>query len=99
MENNTYFVTGENILLRPDISRINPFYLLAILRTKIISKQLKHFVRGATGQTHLYWQDVASITIPFGDPKIQKMCERIYLEALNKRRLAADKINSAKNNG
>lgn len=96
MEANTYVVTGENILLRPHLNRINPFYLLAMLRTGIIAKQLTHFVRGATGQTHLYWQDIANIRIPEAEPEVQQKCERIFREAWAKRRLAAEKIRTAK---
>ncbi len=94
IEPNYYIVTGENILIRP--SSINPFYLLAILRTQYISKQLSHFVRGATGQTHLYWQDIEIIKIPDTDDKIKEKCEHIYREAWSKRRAAREKILAAK---
>jgi type I restriction enzyme M protein len=96
LETGNYVVTGENILLRPDPALINPFYLLAVLRTGLIAKQLTHFVRGATGQTHLYWQDIADIHIPKADSRVQEDCEAIFREAWKKRRLSAEKINNAK---
>lgn len=95
LETGSYVVTGENILLRPDSALINPFYLLAMLRTDLISKQLTHFVRGATGQTHLYWQDIADIRIPKANNKLQEQCEAIFQEAWKNRRLAAEKISNA----
>jgi hypothetical protein len=45
LEDDTYIVTGENILLRSNTSKIDPFYLLGILRTDTIAKQLRHYVR------------------------------------------------------
>jgi restriction endonuclease S subunit len=74
-------VTGENILLRPNPGRMNPFYLLAALRADLIALQLRHFVRGATGQTHLYWHDIREIEIPEAQENVQKGCQRIFLEA------------------
>lgn len=96
LETGNYIVTGENILLRPSRALVNPFYLLAMLRAGLIAKQLTHFVRGATGQTHLYWQDIANIRIPKADSKVQEDCEAIYGEAWKKRRLSAEKIKDAK---
>ncbi len=61
--------------------RINPFYLLATLRTDLIALQLRTFVRGATGQTHLYWHDIGKIEIPEAPDGIQKNFERIFREA------------------
>jgi hypothetical protein len=74
-------VTGENILLRPQPDLINPFYLLAALRADLIALQLRCFVRGATGQTHLYWHDIGKIEIPEAAENVQKECERILREA------------------
>ena len=96
LETGNYVVTGENVLLRPNRALINPFYLLSMLRTNLIAKQLTHFVRGATGQTHLYWQDIADIRIPKANSKVQEDCEVIFREAWKKRRLAAEKITDAK---
>lgn len=79
-------VTGENILLRPKPERINPFYLLAALRTDLIALQLRCFVRGATGQTHLYWHDIGKIEIREVKDDIQRNCERIFREAEETRR-------------
>lgn len=98
LELEAHVVTGEIILLRPRIDLINPFYLLAVLRTEIVSKQLTHFVRGATGQTHLYWQDIANIQVPETDKEIQEKCEHLYQKAWIKRRSAAEKVRRVKEN-
>jgi hypothetical protein len=81
-------VTGENILLRPNKDGINPFYLLAALRTGVIAMQLRYFVRGATGQTHLYWHDIGNIQIPEASDDIQADCERMFRDADKVRRQA-----------
>lgn len=96
LESDSYIVTGENIILRPKLDRVNPFYLLAMLRTKIISRQLIHFVRGATGQTHLYWHDIADIKVPETTDKIQHEFEKIFKRARENRNSAAQKIKQAK---
>lgn len=89
-EQGKYIVTGENILLRPDKTAINPFYLLAMLRTSVVAQQLTTYVRGATGQTHLYWQDIANILIPVGAKAVQLECEKLYGEADKRSREAAE---------
>jgi type I restriction enzyme S subunit len=96
LEDGEYIVTGENILLRPNAKRINPFCLLALMRSRAIARQLTHFVRGATGQTHLYWHDIADILIPTVDDETQARCERIFREAWRKRRAAAETVSSVK---
>jgi hypothetical protein len=96
LESDSYVVTGENIVLRPKLDRINPFYLLAMLRTEIISKQLKHFVRGATGQTHLYWRDIANIKVPEITEDTQREFEAIFTKAWENRNSAAQEIREAK---
>lgn len=90
LESSTYIVTGENILLRPKLDRTNPFYLLAMLRTDHIAKQLTHYVRGATGQTHLYWHDIGNIEVPDADKKVQQECERLFKEAAELRKKSND---------
>lgn len=96
LESGRYVVTGENILLRPNLEMINPFYLLAMLRTEIISQQLTHFVRGATGQTHLYWKDISKIRIPIAEKDTQLECERLFNDAWNFRRMTIDRVNETK---
>lgn len=96
LKDQPYIVTGENILFRPRLDRINPFYLLSVLRSKPVRNQLTQLVRGATGQTHLYWNDIASIRVPLADRPSQKECERLYLEAWKRRQQAAAHIQTAK---
>jgi hypothetical protein len=98
LESKTYIVTGENILLRPK-SGINPFYLLAMLRTEHVGKQLTRFVRGATGQTHLYWQDIANIQIPDADSVTQKACEVLFMKGAALRHQSDDQLASFKAKG
>lgn len=90
MEEDEYIVTGESILLRPNRDAINPFYLLAMLRASPIKAQLTHYVRGATGQTHLYWSDILDVWIPKADVAIQKKCEEVFTNALEARRKSDD---------
>lgn len=86
LESGEYIVTGESILLRPNAGLINPFYLLAVLRSGIVAKQLARYVRGATGQTHLYWNDIADIRIPPADDSLQDECERLFNQGDHLRR-------------
>lgn len=99
IESGTYIVTGENILLRPYKDKINPFYLLAMLRAKLVAKQLTHFVRGATGQTHLYWQDIANIQIPDADEKVQEDCEKLFSEADGLRKQSDEQLKKLRERG
>jgi hypothetical protein len=87
VEDQPYIVTGESLLLR---SRgINPFYLVSILRAPFVTNQMLAGVRGATGQTHLYWQDIKNISIPSADARLQQEFEELYLRAWTLRRTAA----------
>src|SRR2546426_281686 len=70
LEDGDYIVTGENLLLRP-LPECNPYFLLAMLRTEAISVQLRGSVRGATGQTHLYWVDIQDVQIPDLDASVK----------------------------
>lgn len=99
IESGTYIVTGENILLRPKTEKINPFYLLAMLRAKLVAKQLVHFVRGATGQTHLYWQDIANIKIPDAGAKVQGDCETFFKEAAELRKQSDERLKKLRERG
>jgi restriction endonuclease S subunit len=99
LESETYIVTGENILLRPKMDRVNPFYLLAMLRTDHVARQLTRFVRGATGQTHLYWQDIASIQIPNADTVTQKACEVLFMKGAELRQKSDEQLGLFKTKG
>jgi hypothetical protein len=96
VEKEKYVVTGENLLLRPEVDALNPYCLQAMLRTDLVIEQLTTLVRGATGQTHLYWQDIQSIEIPVPDKETQQNCERLYRAAYSKRNEAKKRIAEAK---
>lgn len=81
-------VTGEVMLLRPRADKIDPFYLLAAMRTRIATLQLTKFVRGATGQTHLYWQDISAMPIPLVDKGEQKAIRLLIEKAIKLQRQA-----------
>lgn len=95
IDSGQFIITGESILLRPMPAEVNPFYLLAMLRTDLIRLQLTHYVRGATGQTHLYWRDIREIKIPLVDKPTQDSFEEVYREAWKKRRQAAKDLMAA----
>jgi hypothetical protein len=53
---------AELLLVRPDLTAINPYYLLAVLRTPTVQELIVHLVRGQTG--HLYPDDIGSLRVP-----------------------------------
>lgn len=54
--------TGEVLLLRPDASRLDPFALLAYLRSEGAREKLQRMIRGQTA--HLHPADVAELELP-----------------------------------
>jgi type I restriction enzyme M protein len=59
---------AELLIIRPNPERINPFYLLSVLRRKDINDQFRSCVRGTTA--HIYPEDVAeNVLIPRLDPE------------------------------
>jgi type I restriction enzyme M protein len=55
-------LVGEVMLVRPDSTKIDPFALLAFLRTPETTAQLQRLVRGQTA--HLNSNDLGSILVP-----------------------------------
>lgn len=68
-ENRDCVVTGEIIVARPNARQINPYFLATYLNSKYGRPQLIRFVRGATGQTHLYAKDVEQLIV--AQPKLE----------------------------
>jgi hypothetical protein len=53
---------AELLIIRPNLELINPFYLLAVLRTPTVQDLVTHLVRGQTG--HLYPADIGALGLP-----------------------------------
>ncbi|HOK17576.1 MAG TPA: restriction endonuclease subunit S [Candidatus Paceibacterota bacterium] len=86
-------VTAEVMLVRAE--NINPYFLLAYLRSPDVRYQLERFARGSTGQTHLYSKDVALIPVPQVSGKIQIEVEKLVKQAHQKKKLADEKYEEA----
>jgi hypothetical protein len=56
---------AELLIIRPNLKLINPFYLLAVLRTPTVQDLVTHLVRGQTG--HLYPDDIGALGLPVPD--------------------------------
>lgn len=89
-------VTAEVMLVRSE--NINPYFLLAYLRSPHGRYQLERFARGSTGQTHLYSKDVALIPVPQVSEKVQKEIENLVKQAHQKKKLADEKCGEAEEN-
>jgi len=86
-------VTAEVMLVRAE--SINPYFLLAYLRSPHGRYQLERFARGSTGQTHLYSKDVALIPVPQVSEKIQMEIEELVKQAYQKKKWADEKYEEA----
>jgi len=86
-------VTAEVMIVRP--RNINPYFLLAYLRSSYGRYQLERFARGSTGQMHLYSKDVALIPVPQVSQRSQKEIEEIVKQAHQKKKLADEKYEEA----
>jgi Type I restriction modification DNA specificity domain len=78
-EGNTMCV-AELVIVRPNLERINPYYLLATLRSLIVRDLISQLVRGQTG--HLYPDDLGQLRVPV-PPNIetQKQLARVAMAA------------------
>jgi len=94
-EDKKCIVTGEVMIVRPNPQKVNPYFLLTYLRCKYGKPLLIRFVRGATGQTHLYSKDVKQILAPIPPPSFQEHVERLVKEAHEKRKLADQRYKEA----
>jgi len=89
-------VTAEVMLVRSE--NINPYFLLAYLRSPHGRYQLERYARGSTGQTHLYSKDVALTPLPQVSEKAQKEIENLVKQACQKKKSADEKYEEAEEN-
>lgn len=89
-------ITAEVMLVR--LENINPYFLLAYLRSPHGRYQLERFARGSTGQTHLYSKDVALIPVLQVSEKAQKEIENLVKQAHQKKKMADEKYEEAEEN-
>jgi restriction endonuclease S subunit len=94
-EDEKCIVTGEVMIIRPHPQKVNPYFLLTYLRCKYGKPQLIRFVRGATGQTHLYSKDIKQILVPIPSKPFQEHIEKLVKEAHEKRKLADQRYKEA----
>jgi type I restriction enzyme, S subunit len=87
-------VTGEVMVIR-SLSE-NPYFLFAYLRSSICRYQLERYVRGSTGQTHLYSKDVALIPIPKVSEAMKNKAEVLIKKAIQKKEEAENLYRKAK---
>ena len=77
-------------------SSLNPWYLAIFLRSFAGQCQLERFVKGATGQLHLYPKDVAQIEVPVLPEKQQRQFEELARKTKAARRRAHALLERAK---
>jgi len=62
---------AELLIIRPNPEKIDPFYLLSVLRRKDINDQFRSCIKGTTA--HIYPEDIAEdVLIPRLDPEKEK---------------------------
>jgi restriction endonuclease S subunit len=66
-------------LIRPKIEKINPFYLLVFLNSKIGQELTRRNSRGLA-QQYIYPYDTKQVIVPILETKVQKEIERLILE-------------------
>ena len=94
-ENRT-MVVAELLILRAELNRIDPHYLLACLRLPLVQQLVNKYVRGQTG--HLYPSDLQQLQIPVPeDLRIQRaIAQTVYragkeIERLTQQMLRVDR--------
>ncbi|MGF7396310.1 N-6 DNA methylase [Thermoanaerobacterium thermosaccharolyticum] len=76
---------AELMIIRPDSDKIDPFYLLAVLRIKEINDQFRSCIRGTTA--HIYPEDIGEkVYIPRLSPNDEKEIAESLKKALKKYR-------------
>jgi type I restriction enzyme, S subunit len=63
-------VDGHISIVRLDKKIADPYYVVAFLRSRFGQSQIERRIRGTTGQTELYPNDIGSLQVPL--PPIQK---------------------------
>jgi hypothetical protein len=80
MKQKTVHFVGELLCIRPDIKKVHPYYLLAVLKTKFYYQLINRETRGQT--SHLYPDDVSKMKIPI--PKDKSVQIKISMELQNR---------------
>jgi restriction endonuclease S subunit len=92
--NHTLTFVGELMRLRIKKDEINPYYLLAFLRSNTGYKLLQNCIRGQTA--HIYPKDIQNIEIPIIDKEIQKQIENLLKESHSLIKKSSENIDYAK---
>lgn len=89
-------VTAEVMIVHVKKGKINPYFLFSYLRSKYGKPLIIRFVRGSTGQTHLYSKDVRFISVPIPPKSFQDKIEKVVKEAHEKKNIADQKYGQAR---
>jgi restriction endonuclease S subunit len=79
-------VDGHISIIRLDKELVNPYYVLAFLRSKYGQLQIEQRIRGATGQIELYPEDIETIRIPIPRKEIQNKVSDLIINAFKERK-------------
>lgn len=72
---------AELLIIRPNLQKVNPFYLLSVLRLPEVNEQFRACIRGTTA--HIYPEDVKEqICVPIVSPEEQKKIGKSLEKAL-----------------
>jgi len=70
------------LVIRPDISKINPYYLLVYLSSNFGRNQFKHFIRGMTAEVYEF--DIKNISIIVPPEKKQEEIAKTFIDHIEK---------------
>lgn len=73
----------------------NPFFMVLLLRSKLIQNQVRYLIKGTTGITFLLPSDVMGINVPSFELEDQIKIGQLYEEALSHRLISSFLIKSA----
>lgn len=81
LPSNKCMAVAELLIIRPDPQKIDPFYLLSVLRVKEINDQFRSCIKGTTA--HIYPDDIAKkVFVPRLSPEREKEIGGSLKEAL-----------------
>ena len=89
-----YSTVSEVTVVRQ--GKLNPFYIMAYLRSEAGQLQIDRYITGATGQLHLYPRDVEKFFIPILPADKQIEFERIYNSARQLKTLSRQLLEAIK---
>jgi len=79
-------VDGHISIIRLNKELVNPYYVLAFLRSKYGQLQVEQRIRGATGQIELYPEDIETIRIPIPREEIRNKVSDLIINAFKERK-------------